>query len=116
MSPAQKLRNLLKRLEKKKREVTLEIRLLTAWIGEHHTLRPLHFETPLSHDSSELRSWRKVSYRLHQRRSELKTKLENIQIHLRTVTQQIEEMDMEFFYFPVFSDIHLESEPVSAGA
>lgn len=117
MSQTQQPCHLLKTLEKKDRELTLEIQLLTAWIREHRALRPLRQDAPsLSPKSSELQSWRKTSTHLHQRRSKLKTKLENVRTHLRTAAQKNEAAETDFFCFPGFPDTDLESEPASADA
>lgn len=118
MSPVEQLDNLLKRLKEKDRDLALEIQLVTAWIKEHQETRPTHTETPSrpSHEREEYRSWRIVSCRLHQRRSELKTRQEKNQTHLRAVTRQIEELETGFSNFPVFADMALESELASAGA
>lgn len=118
MSPNEQLGILSEKLKEKDLELTLEIQLVTAWIKEHRNSRPPGVDT-LSSSSDEgkaYHSWRKVSCRLHQRRSELKEKQEKIQMHLRTVAEKIDEMETGFFSFPVFSDMALESELASAGA
>ena len=103
-------------LKEKNNEITLEIQLITEWIREHRARRPLRTEAPMPNEHVALQSWRKVSYRLHQRRSELKMNLEKIQMHLRAATQKIEEMETEFFYFSIFPVIGLEPEMSSADA
>ena len=117
MRQTHRSKNLLETLNTTKREITLEIQLITAWIGEHRTIRPDHAEaSSLSHKRAKLRDWRKVSYRLHQRRSELKTELENIRRHLRVVAQTTEQPETDLFCLPFLLDMDLEPEPASAGA
>jgi hypothetical protein len=118
MSPNEQLDILMERLKEKDRDLALEIQLVTAWIEEHRETRPVHTETPssTSREWEEYRSWRIVSCRLHQRRSELKTKQEKNQSHLRAVACKIEAPGTGFSSFPVFADMTLESELASAGA
>jgi len=112
MIPVEELCNLKERLAEKNRELTVEIELITAWIREHRETRPAFIEAFMSTpaERSEYRSWRRVSCRLHQRRSELKTKQEKIWTHLLTMDRRIEEMETGIINFPVFSDITLETD------
>jgi len=105
-------------LEKKNRELLLEIELLTAWIEEHRQSRPSRIGTGLSlaEKSDEYRSWRIVSFRLHQRRSRLKTEQDKTRTHLHAVNRRIEGMGTDFPDFPDFSDISLETDLTSTDA
>lgn len=118
MLPVEELRFLMERLEKKNRDLSLEIRLITAWIKEHRESRPARFGAVLSpvNKRNEYRSWRMISFRLHQRRSELKTEQEKTRVHLLAINRRIEEMKTGYADFPVFSDIPLETDFASVDA
>lgn len=111
MIPVEELYNLKERLAEKSRGLAIEIELITAWIQEHRETRPARIEAFMStpDERSEYRSWRKISNRLHQRRSELKTKQEKIWTHLLVVDRRIEETETGIINFPVFPDITLET-------
>jgi hypothetical protein len=108
----------MERLTEKDRELTIEIRLTTAWIKEHRESRPARVESisSPSGERDEFRAWRRVSSRLHQRRSELKTKQEKIRGHLQTVARKIEEMETGILDFPVFHDVSLGADLISVDA
>jgi uncharacterized coiled-coil DUF342 family protein len=110
--------NLIVKLNEKDRELTTEIQLVTAWIKEHRENRPACIESISASpgERNEYRSWRRISSRLHQRRSELKTKQEKIRGHLQTVARNIENMETGVLVFPVFHDVSLESDLVSVDA
>jgi hypothetical protein len=118
MPPVKQLGTLLEKLKDKDRDLALEIELVTAWIREHRATRPIHTETQTSPspEREEYRAWRIVSCRLHQRRSELKTKHEKNQTHIRAVARKIEELETGFPNFSVFADVAVESELISASA
>lgn len=118
MLPLEELRFLLERLEKKTNDLSLEIQLITAWIKGHRERRPPRFGTILSpaDKRNEYRSWRIISFRLHQRRSELKTRQEKIRSDLLTVSQRIKEMETGFLDAPVYFDPTLETDLTSADA
>lgn len=120
MLPIESLHILLERFKEKDKKLSLEIQLITSWIKEHRESRPDLFSnvSSSSRKRSEYYTWRKVSCRLHQRRSELKTQQEKIRSHLIAVNRRIEEADSGNVNFTVFSDIALEpdSTPVDACA
>jgi hypothetical protein len=107
MVPVEQLLILLERLNVKDRELALNIQLVTAWIKEHMNNRP-------AYECKAYYSWRKASFRLQNKRSELKIKQEAIQTHLRATAQKVEEFETDFFTFPVFGDQTLESELFTA--
>lgn len=116
MLPAEELLILMERLEEKSRELSIEIQLITAWIEEHRKIWPARVEAILSPAGKRkaYQSWRKVSCRLHHRRSELKMEQERILMHLSAVNRRIEEMETTFSDFPVFSDTALATDLTSA--
>jgi hypothetical protein len=118
MSPAKELSTLLERLNVKDRDLAVEIQLVTAWIKEHRETRPDCIEVSMASadERNEYYSWRKVSCQLHQRRSELKTKREQVQMHIRTVLKKIDKLKTDFSDFPVFSNTGFDLKLVSAGA
>lgn len=118
MLPAKELCTLLERLNVKDRDLAVEIQLVTAWIKEHRETRPDRIEVSMASadERNEYYSWRKVSCKLHQRRSELKTKREQVQMHIRTVEKKVDKLKTDFSGFPVFSDTGFNSNLLSAGA
>jgi DNA repair exonuclease SbcCD ATPase subunit len=118
MVPVKELHDLAERLDEKNRELTMEIQLITAWIKDHRQSRPARIESmsSASDERNEYRSWRKVSCRLHQRRSELKTKQEKIREHLQTVARKMEERETGILAFPVFHDVALETDLITVDA
>lgn len=118
MLPVAELHNLKKRLTEKNREITIEIELLTAWIQEHREAGPHRNGALLlsSGEQEKYQSWRKVSCRLHQTRSELKAKQEIIRTNLLAVSLRIEEMETCISEFPFLFDTELTTDSTSADA
>lgn len=118
MLPVEELHNLVEKLNKKNRELTIEIQLITTWIKEHRENRPACIESISSSSGNrdEYRSWRRISCRLHQQRSELKTKQEKIREHIQTTARKIEEMETGVVVFPVFHDVSHETDLISVDA
>lgn len=108
MEAFEQLTALKERLKDKESALALDIQLVTAWIREHLEDRP-------SYGSTEYHSWRRVSCRFHQKRSELKAKQDNIQLHLRVIAQKLDGMETSFSDFPFFWDLTFEPESVPAG-
>ena len=115
MSPDMQLAALLERLRQKENENTLEIELVTARIDEHRKARPSGADASSSvYRLNEYRLWWKISCRLHQRRSELKTERDKLLTRLRAVEREIEALQKGLSGLQVCPDAAFGVEPALA--
>ena len=116
MSSYEQLSLLLERLKEKDKVLVEEIHIITDQITAHRNSRFRDIQA-LDQSIRERRKyyeWRRTSFFMHNRRSELKTQREKIRVHIRMVSQHLEKLETNFLNFPVFMDLSFAEELTSA--
>ena len=105
----------MERLEDKDRELTEKIRSITLRISEHRKNGSIRTEWRPSDqkERDSYHSWRKISFHLHRRRSELKGEQGENRVHIERIREKLKILDDEMFSFTVFPDTRRKIEPAT---